>query len=33
VIDLLDGIPGAFERAQLGIEQSRAGETVAPDEL
>jgi len=33
VIDLLDGIPGAFERAQLGLEQARAGETVALDEL
>jgi hypothetical protein len=25
VADLLDGIPGAFERAQLGLEQAKAG--------
>jgi hypothetical protein len=30
---LLDGIDGAFERAQLGVEQAAAGETVALDEL
>jgi hypothetical protein len=33
IVDLLDGIPGAFERAQLGLEQARAGETIAVDEL
>lgn len=33
VVELLDGIPGAFERAQLGLEQARAGETIAVDEL
>ena len=33
VLELLDGIPGAFERAQLGLEQAHAGETVALDEL
>ncbi len=33
VVDLLDGIPGAFERAQLGLKQAAAGETVALDEL
>jgi hypothetical protein len=33
VVDLLDGIPGAFERAQLGLRQARAGETVGLDEL
>jgi hypothetical protein len=32
-VELLDGIPGAFERAQLGLEQARAGETIAYDEL
>ncbi len=31
--DLLDAIPGAFERAQLGLEQARRGETVELDEL
>lgn len=30
---LLDGIPGAYERAQLGLEQARAGETISLDEL
>lgn len=25
IAELLDGIPGAIERAQLGIEQARAG--------
>lgn len=30
---LLDGIPGAFERAQLGLERARDGETVGLDEL
>lgn len=30
---LLDGLPGAFERAQLGREQAQAGETVPLDEL
>jgi len=30
---LLDGIPGAFERAQLGLEQARSGQTVSLDEL
>jgi hypothetical protein len=33
VVELRDGIPGAFERAQLGLEQARSGQTVAPDEL
>jgi hypothetical protein len=33
VADLLDRIPGAFERAQLGLAQARAGETVALDDL
>ena len=33
VVELLDGIPGAFERAQRGVEQARAGETVQLDEL
>lgn len=33
VADLLDSIDGAFERAQLGLEQARAGRTVPLDEL
>jgi hypothetical protein len=33
VIELLDGIPGAYERAQLGLEQAKTGETVSLDEL
>jgi hypothetical protein len=30
---LLDGIPGAYERAELGLARARAGETVSLDEL
>jgi hypothetical protein len=33
VAQLLDGIPGAYERAQLGLEQARAGRTVPLNEL
>ncbi len=33
VVDLLDGIPGAFERAQLGLDQARSGKTIDLDEL
>jgi hypothetical protein len=33
VVDLLDGIPGAYERAQLGLRQAKTGETVGLDEL
>jgi predicted transcriptional regulator len=33
VVELLDGISGAFERAQLGLEQARSGQTIALDEL
>jgi hypothetical protein len=33
VAELLDGIPGAHERAQLGLEQARAGQTVSLDQL
>ena len=33
VVQLLDGIPGAFERAQLGLKQAHAGDTFALDEL
>jgi hypothetical protein len=30
---LLDGIPGAFEEVQLGLQQVREGKTVPLDEL
>ncbi len=30
---LLDGIPGAFEEAQLGLKQGREGKTVRLDAL
>jgi hypothetical protein len=33
VVELLDGVSGAFERAQLGLEQARAGRTIPLDEL
>ena len=33
VVALLDGIPGAFERAQLGLEQARSGRTISLDAL
>jgi hypothetical protein len=33
VVELLDGIPAAFDRAQLGLEQSEAGQTVRLDDL
>jgi len=31
--ELLDGIDGALERAQLGAEQATTGDTIALDEL
>jgi hypothetical protein len=33
ITDLLDGIPGAFERAQLGMEQIRAGRGIPLEDL
>ena len=33
VIDLLDGIAGSLERAQLGLAQARAGDTISLDRL
>jgi hypothetical protein len=33
VVELLEGIPGALDRAQLGLSQARAGETIPLDEL
>lgn len=33
IVELLDGIPGAFERAELGRAQARSGDTIALDDL
>lgn len=33
VVQILDGIDGAFERARLGLEQEASGNTVTLDEL
>ena len=33
VVALLDGIDGAYERAQIGLRQAAAGETVSLDDL
>jgi len=33
VTDVLDAIPGAWDRAQLGLAQARRGETTTLDEL
>jgi hypothetical protein len=33
VVELLDGIPGAYERARDGLERARSGEIVALDDL
>ena len=33
VADLLDGIPGAYEQAQLGLKQAREGRTIPLAEL
>jgi hypothetical protein len=33
MIEVLNGIPGALERAQLGREQGRRGETIPLEEL
>lgn len=33
IVALLDGIDGAYERAQLGRRQAAAGETLAIDDL
>lgn len=30
---ILDGIPGAYESAQLGRQQARKGQTISLDEL
>ena len=28
IIEILDGIPGTWERIELGLEQARAGQTI-----
>lgn len=33
MVELLNGIPGALERAQLGREQARRGETIPLEDL
>jgi hypothetical protein len=33
IVEVLEGIPGAYERVQLGREQARSGQTVPLDEL
>lgn len=33
MVELLNGIPGSLERAELGREQARIGDTVPLDEL
>ena len=33
MVELLNGIPGALERAQLGREQGRRGETIPLEDL
>ena len=33
IAELLDGLPGALERAHQGLEDTRAGRTIALDDL
>jgi hypothetical protein len=33
VVELLDGIPGAYERAQLGLEQAATRQTAPLEDL
>lgn len=33
VVELLDAIPGAYDRALLGLKQATSGETIALDQL
>jgi hypothetical protein len=33
IVAVLDGIPGAYERARRSLERARAGETISLDEL
>jgi hypothetical protein len=32
-VEVLDGIPGAHDRAQLGLRQAETGDTVSIDDL
>jgi hypothetical protein len=33
IVEILDGIDGAWEDAELGLKQAREGKTVALDDL
>jgi hypothetical protein len=33
IVEVLDGIPGAFARAELGVEEIRAGKGIPLDDL
>ena len=33
VVEILEGIPGAYDRAQRGLEDARSGKTVALEDL
>ncbi len=33
IVAVLDGIPGAYERAQLALEHAQSGKTIALDDL
>lgn len=33
IVAVLDGIDGAWDRVQLGLEQARAGQTIALEDL
>ena len=33
IVEVLDGIPGAYERAMQSLDRARRGETISLDEL
>jgi hypothetical protein len=33
IVELLDAIPGAYERAQQGLRETRAGQGISLDEI
>jgi hypothetical protein len=33
IVEVLDGIPGAYERAMRSLDRARTGETISLDEL
>ena len=33
IVEILDGIPGAYEHAMQSLDQARTGETISLDEL